>query len=64
MLAQQDILRQVASGGKVRTTVAATLPAAKTRPALDAATPASPSEPQSATPADPAPAPDKIALLH
>ena len=64
VLAQQGILRLVASGGKVRTTAAATPPAAKARPAADAATPAPPSEPPAATPADPAPAPDKIALLH
>ena len=63
VLAQQGILRLVASGGKVRTTAAVTPPAAKARPA-DVATPASTSEPQAATPADPAPTPDKIAFLH
>jgi len=61
VLAQQGILRLVASGGKVRTTATAT-PAAKTRPA-DAATPA-PSEPQVTTPADAAPPADKIAFLR
>jgi len=67
VLAQQGILRLVASGGTVRTTAAVTPPAAKARPAADAATPATPAtpaDPQAATPADPAPAPDKIALLH
>jgi soluble lytic murein transglycosylase-like protein len=63
VLAQQSILRLVASGGKVRTTAAVT-PAAKARPTAEAAVPAATSEPQAAPPADPAPAPDKIALLH
>ena len=63
VLAQQSILRLVASGGKVATTAAVT-PAAKPRPAADAATPAATSEPQAPAPADPAPAPDKIAFLH
>ena len=63
VLAQQSILRLVASGGKVATT-AAVAPAVKVRPAADPATPAATSEPQAATPAEPAPAPDKIALLH
>ena len=63
VLAQQSILRLVASGGKVATTAAAT-PAAKPRPAADAATPAAISEPQAPGTADPAAAPDKIAFLH
>ena len=67
VLAQQSILRLVASGGNVRTTAAVTPPAAKARPAA-AATPAPTTEPQAATPAEPAPAPaptpDKIAFLH
>jgi hypothetical protein len=63
VLAQQSILRLVASGGKVGTTAPAT-PAAKARPAAEAAVPAATLEPQPVTPADPAPAPDKIALLH
>jgi soluble lytic murein transglycosylase-like protein len=65
VLAQQGILRLVASGGTVRTTAAVTPPAAKARAATaDAATPAPTAEPQAATPGDPAPAPDKIAFLH
>ena len=63
VLAQQSILRLVASGGKVATTAAAT-PAAKPRPAADAAMPATTSEPQAPATADPAAAPDKIAFLH
>jgi len=62
VLAQQSILRLVASGGKVRTTAAVT-PAAKPRAAVEAALPAA-AEPPAATPADAAPAPDKIAFLH
>ena len=66
VLAQQGILRLVASGGNVRTTAAATPPAAKARPAAATATPVPTAEPQAATPAEPAPAPapDKIAFLH
>ena len=63
VLAQQSILRLVASGGKVATTAAAA-PAAKAHPPADAATPAATSEPHAPTPAEPAPAPDKIAFLH
>jgi len=63
VLAQQGILRLVASGGNVRTTAAVT-PPAKARPVAEAATPAPTSEPQAATPVEPAPAPDKIAFLH
>ena len=62
VLAQQGILRLVASGGKVRTTAAVT-PAAKPR-AADVAAPASTAEPQATPAADPAPAPDKIAFLR
>jgi hypothetical protein len=62
VLAQQGILRLVASGGKVRTTAAVT-PAAKARSA-DVATPAPTAEPQATPSADPAPAPDKIAFLR
>jgi len=61
VLAQQGILRLVASGGTVRTT-AAIAPAPKSRPA-EPAVPAAAAEP-AAAPADPAPAPDKIAFLH
>jgi hypothetical protein len=64
VLAQQGILRLVASGGTVRTTAAATPSTAKARAAADAAAKAPTSEPQAATPAEPAPAPDKIAFLH
>ncbi len=64
VLSQQSILRQVASGGKVRTTASAA-PAPRARPTADAAAPATTtSEPQVVTPADPTPAPEKIALLH
>jgi hypothetical protein len=62
VLAQQGILRLVASGGKVRTTAAVT-PVAKARSA-DVATPAPTAEPQATPSADPAPAPDKIAFLR
>jgi hypothetical protein len=64
VLAHQSLLRMIAAGGKVRTTVVAT-PAPKPH-AADAAEPA----PQPATPTPtPAPveavaAPDKLALLH
>ncbi|HEV7578337.1 MAG TPA: lytic transglycosylase domain-containing protein [Caldimonas sp.] len=65
VLAQQGILRLIASGGKVRTTAAVSAtPAPRPRPAVDAAAPATAPEPQVVTPADPAPAPEKIALLH
>ena len=63
VLAQQGILRLVASGGNVRTTAAVT-PPAKARPAANTATPAPTAEPQATTPADPVPAPDKVAFLH
>jgi soluble lytic murein transglycosylase-like protein len=62
VLAQQGILRLVASGGKVRTTAAVT-PVAKAR-STDVATPAPTAEPQATPSADPAPAPDKIAFLR
>jgi hypothetical protein len=63
VLAQQGILRLVASGGKVQTTAAVT-PPAKARPAANTATPAPAFEPPAGTPAEPATAPDKIAFLH
>ena len=64
VLAHQSLLRRVASGGKVATTVAVTAtPAPKARvqvepPAAPAPTPAA------ATPAEAAAAADQIALLH
>jgi soluble lytic murein transglycosylase-like protein len=63
VLAHQSILRLVASGGKVRTTASIT-PAARARPAAEAAAPAPTSEAQPVAPADAAPAPDKVAFLH
>jgi hypothetical protein len=63
VLAQQGILRLVASGGKIRTTAAVT-PAPKSRPAADTSAPAALPEQPAVTPAEAAPAPDKIALLH
>ena len=62
VLAQQNILRQVAGGARIAITAAVTPPA---RPkAASEATPAPAAEPPAAVPAE-APAPsDKIALLH
>ena len=59
VLAQQSILRLVASGGKVRTTADVT-PAAKPR----AAAPAPAAEPKAAPPAEPPADADKIAYLR
>jgi soluble lytic murein transglycosylase-like protein len=65
VLAQQGILRLIASGGKVQTTTAAATPARRPAPVVDTPPAATTSEPLPATtPADPAAAPDKIAFLH
>ena len=63
VLAQQSILRLVASGGKVKTTADVT-PTAKPRAAANAAAPAPTAEPQVAPPVEPIPAADKIAYLR
>jgi len=60
VLAQQSILRAIASGRKVQTTASA---APRVRAAPEAA-PAAAAEPGPAAPAEPTPGPDKIALLH
>jgi len=64
VLAQQSILRVVASGGKVRTSTTAPSAPKAARPATEAAGPAPAAEPHPIVPAEPAPAPDKIAFLN
>jgi len=63
VLAQQSILRLVASGGKVRTDTAAASPAPK-RAAPEQATPAPQRETPVPAPAEAATPPEKIAFLH
>jgi soluble lytic murein transglycosylase-like protein len=62
VLAHQNLLRLIANGGKVRTTVAAN-PAPKPRAQVDTP-PAPAAESPAAAPAEAAPPTDKIALLH
>jgi len=63
VLAQQSILRLVASGGKVRTPTPAA-PPAKSRAMTEAIAPAPIADPHPVTPSDQAPSPEKIALLN
>jgi hypothetical protein len=63
VLSQQGILRLIASGGKVRLPAPAA-PQARARASGEAVVPTPATEPNAVVPADPPPAPDKIALLN
>jgi len=63
VLAHQSLLRLIAAGGKVRTTVAAT-PAPKPQASAEAAEPAHQPAPPTPAPVETPAAPDKVALLH
>ena len=63
VLAHQSLLRLVAAGGKVRTTVAST-PAPKPHTPAEAGEPAPRPATTTPAPAETAAAPDKLALLH
>ena len=63
VLAHQSLLRLIAAGGKVRTTVAAT-PAPKPQASAEAAEPAHQPAPPTPAPVETPAAPDKVALLR
>ena len=63
VLAHQSLLRLIAAGGKVRTTVAAT-PAPKPQASAEAAEPAHQTAPPTPAPVETPAAPDKVALLR